>query len=127
MVKAKQAVYSTGILRRPPKTKFALVDVVNLNQTHSRRVTIQVYDWSNGSPVPLKVTPCGTRKCSVRVAPNKSVFIYADVSKVKFKYEVRLIRHSDHKLITNVFGVTNQSFRPQEGDTVLQRSLVKIG
>ncbi|TBL76051.1 hypothetical protein [Paenibacillus thalictri] len=125
-MKAKRATYSTGILRKPPKTKFALVDVVNLNKGGSRTVEVQVFDWSNGSPVPLKVTPCGTRKCRVVVGPNKSVFLYADVSRVKFKYEVRITMSLDPKLIANVYGVTNAPFTPQAGDTVLQRSLVRI-
>jgi hypothetical protein len=126
MAKVKLVTYSTGILRRPPKTKFALVDVVNLNKTCFRSVTVQVFDWSNGSPIPLKVSPCGAKKCFIRVAPNKSVFLYAVVSKVSFKYEVRIKQHKDPKLISNVYGVTNEPFTPQEGDTVLQRSLIRI-
>lgn len=125
-MRAKPFTYSTGILRRPAKTKFALVDVVNLSKERLRIVTVQVFDWSNGSPVPLKVSPCGAKKCSVKVAPNKSVFLYADVSRVQFKYEVRLTRNADRKLISNVFGVTKAPFTPQEGDTVLQRNLVRI-
>ncbi|MCY9691756.1 hypothetical protein [Paenibacillus alginolyticus] len=96
---AKRVTFSTGILRRPTRTKFALVDVVNFNKKCSRRVT---------------------------VAPHKSVFLFADVSKVKFKYEVRITQLHDRKLVTNVTGVTNAPFTPQEGDTVLQRSLIKI-
>lgn len=125
-MKAKRVKYSTGILRRPPRTRFALVDVVNLNTACSRSITVQVFDWSNGSPIPLKVSPCGVKKCTVMVAPNKSVFLFADVSRVSFKYEVRITQHSDHKLITNVYGVTNAPFTPQEGGTVLQRNLVKL-
>ncbi|OPH57666.1 hypothetical protein BC351_03890 [Paenibacillus ferrarius] len=117
---------STGILRKAPKTKFALIDVVNLNRTASRAVTVQVFDWSTGSPVPLKVSPCGTKKCTVNVRPNKSVFLFADVSKVTFKYEVRITHQEDRKLITNVTGVTNTPFTPQVGDTVLQSNLVRI-
>ncbi|MFC3770508.1 hypothetical protein [Paenibacillus sp. GCM10012303] len=125
-MRARRATYSTGILRRPPKTKFALIDVVNLHAAGSRLVTVEVFDWSNGSPVPLRVSPCGSRSCTVRVRAGQSVFLYADVSKVRFKYEVRLTLRADRKLIANVFGVTNAPFTPQEGDTVLQRNLVRI-
>jgi hypothetical protein len=52
--------------------------------------------------------------------------LFADVSKVGFKYEVRITQHEDRRLITNVFGVTKSPFTPQEGDTVLQRDLVRI-
>ncbi|WP_261306203.1 hypothetical protein [Paenibacillus andongensis] len=123
---AKRVTFSTGILRRPNKTKFALVDVVNFNKKCSRRITVQVFDWSTGSPIPLRVSPCNRKKCTVTVAGGKSVFLFADVSKVKFKYEVRITQHNDRKLITNVTGVTNAPFTPQEGDTVLQRSLIRI-
>ncbi|MGO4276534.1 hypothetical protein AB4Z22_43045, partial [Paenibacillus sp. TAF58] len=92
----------------------------------SRRVMVQVFDWSTGSPIPLKVSPCNRKKCTVIVAPNKSVFLFADVSKVKFKYEVRITQHKDCKLVTNVTGVTKAPFTPQEGDTVLQRSLIRL-
>jgi len=126
MLTTRRATLSTGILRRPRKTKFALVDVVNLNKAASRLVTVQVFDWSAGAPVPLKVSPCNTKTCTVRVAPNSSVFFFADVSKVSFKYEVRITQLLDRKLITNVFGVTNAPFTPQDGDTVLQRNLVRI-
>lgn len=125
-MRTKRITFSTGILRRPKKTKFALVDVVNLNKAISRKVTVQVLDWSTGSPIPLKVSPCGTKVCRVTAAPNKSVFLFADVSKVRFKYEVRITHHGDNKLITNVSGVTNAPFTPQEGDTVLQRNLIRI-
>ncbi|WP_253944657.1 hypothetical protein [Paenibacillus sp. NEAU-GSW1] len=43
---AKKATYSTGILRKPTRTSYALVDVVNLNADRSRIVAVQVYDWS---------------------------------------------------------------------------------
>lgn len=123
---ARRVTLSTGILRRSKKTKFALVDVVNFNKECSRKVTVQVFDWSTGSPIPLKVSPCNTKKCTLTVASNKSVFLFADVSKVRFKYEVRITQHNDHKLVTNITGVTNAPFTPQEGDTVLQRSLIRI-
>jgi hypothetical protein len=119
-------VYTTGILRKSPRTRYALVDAVNLGPT-SRNITVQVIDWSSGSPVPLKVVPCGKKRCTQTVGPNKSVFLYADVSKVQFKYEVRIIQPVNCRFVTNVFGVTQMTFKPLEGGTVLQHDLVKIG
>lgn len=119
-------VYTTGILRKSPRTRFALVDAVNLGR-FSRNITVQVIDWSSGSPVPLKVVPCNKKRCTQTVMPNKSVFLYADVSKVQFKYEVRITQPVNCRFVTNVFGVTKTPFRPLEGGTVLQHDLVKIG
>ncbi|AWB43009.1 hypothetical protein DCC85_01345 [Paenibacillus sp. CAA11] len=122
----KQAIYSTGILRRPGNVRYALVDVVNLNRTTSRNVTVEVFDWSSGSPVALQIQPTGSQRCKVKVGPNQTVYLYADISNVRFKYEVRVSRILDRRLIANVFGVTNVPYAPQEGGTVLQRNLVKI-
>ncbi|WP_258207593.1 hypothetical protein [Paenibacillus radicibacter] len=99
---------------------------MNLNRACARSVTVQVFDWSSGSPVPLLVSPCGTKKCTVRVEPNQSVFLFSDVSKVVFKYEVRITQVDDPRLITNVTGVTKVAFTPQTGDTVLQSNLIRI-
>ncbi|TVX88097.1 hypothetical protein [Paenibacillus agilis] len=117
--------YSTGILRKAPRTNYALVDVVNLNTRNSRSITVQVFDWSNGNPIPLKLSP-RMRTGRIRVGPNKSVYVYADVSKVKFKYEVRITQSDARDLISNVTGVTRVTFAPQAGDTVLQHNLVRI-
>ncbi|WP_136605522.1 hypothetical protein [Paenibacillus dokdonensis] len=124
-MRGKRAVYTTGILRRSPKTKFALVDCVNLGAI-PRKITVQVIDWSNGNPVPLKVIPCNLTKCTVTVGANKSKFLYADVSKVVFKYEVRITQADVANFVTNVYGVTNSPFKPQTGEAVLQRDLVKL-
>ncbi|MCR8844979.1 hypothetical protein NQ117_14955 [Paenibacillus sp. SC116] len=118
--------YSTGILRKAPRTNYALVDVVNLNTRNSRSVTVQVFDWSNGNAIPLKLSPYHLRTCRIRVGPNQSVYVYADVTKVKFKYEVRITQSDARDLISNVTGVTKVTFAPQAGDTVLQHNLVRI-
>ncbi|MWC29417.1 hypothetical protein [Paenibacillus sp. MMS18-CY102] len=122
---ATLGTYTTGILRRPPGTQFSLVDAVNLSK-FSRSVTVRVYDWSSGTPVALPVFPCETRSCTVWLGANRSDFLYADVSNVQFKYEVRITRPIDRNLVTNVFGVSNTPFTPQPGDTVLQKNLVRI-
>ncbi len=124
--KARRIVYTTGILRKSPLMRFALVDAVNLTGW-SQDITVQVIDWSSGSPIHLKVSPCNRTKCTQGVGPNKSVFLYADISKVEFKYEVRITQPVTRRFVTNVFGVTRSPFKPLQGGTVLQHELVRIG
>jgi hypothetical protein len=119
-------IFSTGILRKHPDTNFALVDAVNLDPHRVRAVAVQVFDWSTGFPVPLLVSPCNTTSCKLIIHPNTSVFFFADISTVEFKYEVRITRSEDRMMVTNVFGVTAEPFTPQEGGTVLQQELVKV-
>ncbi|MCM3626958.1 hypothetical protein M3194_06235 [Paenibacillus glycanilyticus] len=107
--KKRTATYTTGILRRNTNTNYAIVDMVNLNRYGSRKVKVQIYDWSNGTPVALPVYPCRT---AVTVEPNRSTYTYADVSKVSFKYEVRITRVIDPNLVNNVFGL-NKLYSPQ--------------
>jgi hypothetical protein len=121
----KIAVYTTGILRRNTNTNYAIVDIVNLNRYGSRKVKVQVYDWSNGTPVALPVYPCRTKSCAVPVEPNQSTYLYADVTKVLYKYEVRITRVIDRNLVNNVFGL-NKLFSPQSGNTVLERNLIRL-
>ncbi|WP_308639942.1 hypothetical protein [Paenibacillus silvisoli] len=122
-----RAVYTTGILRRNPGTNFALVDLVNLGSFNALRMTVQVFDWSSGLPVPLTLTPCNTAKCFVSLAPGTSNFVYADVSGVQYKYEVRISRRaSNRNVILNVFGLSQEPLTPQTGNNVLQHALVRI-
>ncbi|ACT00543.1 hypothetical protein [Paenibacillus sp. JDR-2] len=121
----KAAIYTTGILRRNTNTNYAIVDAVNLNGYGDRKIMVQVFDWSSGAPVALPVYPCQTKRCIVTVGPNRSAYLYADVSKVQFKYEVRISRVIDRNLVNNVFGL-NKMFSPQSGNTVLERNLIKL-
>lgn len=120
------ATYTTGILRRNPGTNFALADVVNLNRNTSRRVLVQVFDWSSGTPIALPVLPCNATRCVQTVAPNNTVFLFADVSNVAFTYEVRITHVVDRNLVVNVYGLSNVPITPQEGNTVLERNLVRL-
>ncbi|WP_246070527.1 hypothetical protein [Paenibacillus kobensis] len=120
------ATFTTGILRRNPGTNFAVVDAVNLSRLSSRRVAVQVIDWSNGTPVALPVSPCNRNRCVVTVPVNMSRFLFADVSNVAFTYEVRVTRIVDRNLVTNVFGLSNTPLTPQTGNNVLERELVRL-
>ncbi|MBD0382562.1 hypothetical protein [Paenibacillus sedimenti] len=86
----------------------------------------QVIDWSDGTPKPLITAPCNTRICRRNAPPNRSLFFFADVSSVTFKYEVRVTRSSNRRLVINVYGLSSkQPFTPQVGGTVLQHDLVE--
>ncbi|MFC5653129.1 hypothetical protein ACFPYJ_29265 [Paenibacillus solisilvae] len=119
--------FSTGILRRNPAAVYALVDVLNLGSATANDIAVQVFDWSSGVAVPLPVVPCNTPICKVTLFSGRSTFLYADVSKVEFKYEVRITRLAANKnVILNVTGVSGTPFTPQAGGTVLQHSLVEV-
>ncbi|OXM84969.1 hypothetical protein CF651_18020 [Paenibacillus rigui] len=117
---------TTGVLRRNPNTQFALVDVANLSYDTVNEIAVQVFDWSSGSAVPLAVQPCELEVCKVALSPNSSDFLYADVSGVEFKYEVRITLPREANVLVNVTGVSEAPFTPQVGDNVLQHSLVEI-
>ncbi|WP_225446473.1 hypothetical protein [Paenibacillus rhizovicinus] len=122
-----RAVFSTGILRRNPDTTYALVDLVNLGTTIANRMTVQVFDWSSGLPVALNLSPCNTTKCLVSLAPGTSNFVFADVSGVEFKYEVRISRAAfNRNVILNVSGLSAEPMTPQVGNNVLQLQLFRI-
>lgn len=122
-----RAVFSTGILRRNPGTTFALVDLVNLGAATANRMTVQVFDWSSGLPVALNLTPCDTTKCFVSLAPGTSNFVYADVSGVEFKYEVRITRAAfNRNVVFNVSGLSGEPLTPQVGNNVLQLQLFRV-
>lgn len=124
---SKTIVYTTGLLRRNPDTHYALVDLVNLGTTIAKRMTVQVFDWSSGLPVALELTPCQTTKCLVSLAPGTSDFVYADVSGVAFKYEVRIARHAANaNVVLNVSGLSDEPMTPQVGNNVLQLGLFRI-
>ncbi|MFC4812475.1 hypothetical protein [Paenibacillus sp. GCM10023250] len=126
-VKHARAVFTTGILRRNPGTRYALVDLVNLGATVARCMTVQVFDWSNGLPVALNVTPCDAKVCNVSLAPGTSNFVYADISGVQFKYEVRIARPvRNRNLVLNVWGLSSEPLTPQIGNNVLQHQLFRV-
>ncbi|MFH5187305.1 hypothetical protein ACHHV8_34645 [Paenibacillus sp. TAB 01] len=123
---ARPRLFSTGILRRNPNTSFALVDVMNLGSGTISDIAVQVFDWSSGTAVPLNVSPCELPVCKVTLSPRTSDFLYADVSGVEFKYEVRISLPRHANVLLNVTGVSAAPFTPQVGDNVLQHNLVEI-
>ncbi|MBO7745702.1 hypothetical protein I8J29_15935 [Paenibacillus sp. MWE-103] len=126
-MKRARTVLTTGILRRHPGTTYALVDFVNLSARVARCMTVQIFDWSSGLPVALNITPCDAKKCNVSLAPGTSNFVYADISSVQFKYEVRVAKPARNRnVVLNVWGLSSEPLIPQFGNNVLQHQLFRI-
>ncbi|MBG9713551.1 MULTISPECIES: hypothetical protein [Bacillus] len=114
---------STGILRRHSATLFLTVDAMNVDPDDTRRVTVEMFDWSSGSPVLLPLIDPSTQT----LPPNRYVtFRSAALPPALFAYEVRIIRPKDRDVVTNVFGLSAIVFNPQEGNNVLQHDLAKL-
>ncbi|MED2752918.1 hypothetical protein P4278_12670 [Bacillus thuringiensis] len=114
---------STGILRRHSATLFLTVDAMNVDPDDTRRVTVEMFDWSSGSPVLLPLIDPSTQT----LPPNRYVtFRSAALPPPLFAYEVRIIRPKDRDVVTNVFGLSAIVFNPQEGNNVLQHDLAKL-
>ncbi|MDF9451759.1 hypothetical protein [Bacillus toyonensis] len=116
-------VLSTGILRRHSATLFFTVDAMNVDPDDTRRVTVEMFDWSSGSPVFLPLLDPSTQT----LAPNQYVtFRSAALPPGVFAYEVRITHPNDRDVVTNVFGLSAIVFNPQEGNNVLQHDLAKL-
>lgn len=114
---------STGILRRHSATLFLTVDAMNVDPDDIHRVTVEMFDWSSGSPVLLPLIDPSTRT----LAPNQYVTFRSEALPPElFAYEVRIIRPKDRDVVTNVFGLSAIVFNPQEGNNVLQHDLAKL-
>ncbi|KLA32231.1 hypothetical protein [Bacillus cereus] len=114
---------STGVLRRHSATLFLTVEAMNVDPDDIHRVTVEMFDWSSGSPVLLPLVDPSTQT----LAPNRYVtFRSAALPPGLFAYEVRIIRPKDRDVVTNVFGLSAIVFNPQEGNNVLQHDLAKL-
>ncbi|MES5954443.1 hypothetical protein QCI42_13430 [Bacillus fungorum] len=116
-------ILSTGILRRHSATLFLIVDAMNVDPDDAHRVTVEMFDWSSGSPVPLPLVDPSTQT----LAPNQYVtFRSAALPAEFFAYEVRIIHPNDNDVVNNVFGLSAIVFNPPEGNHVLQHDLAKL-
>ncbi|MBK5463433.1 hypothetical protein JFV29_13475 [Peribacillus sp. TH16] len=116
-------ILSTGVLRRHSATLFLTVEAMNVDPDDFRTVTVQMFDWSSGSPVLLPMVD----PASQTLAPNQYVTFRSTALPVTtFAYEVRIIHPDDKDVVTNVFGLNDVVFNPQEGNNVLQHDLAKL-
>ncbi len=97
---------STGVLRRHSATLFLTVDAMNVDPDDTHRVTVEMFDWSSGSPVLLPLVDPSTRT----LAPNQYVtFRSATLPPGLFAYEVRII-HQMIEMLLRMFLVLVQSY-----------------
>lgn len=119
----KTKILSTGVLRRHSSTKFLTVEAMNVDPNDSRSVTVQMFDWSSGSPVLISMVDPTTQT----IPPNQyRTFRSFELPPSTFAYEVRITHPKDKDVVTNVFGLGDIAFDPQEGNNVLQHDLAKL-
>ncbi|MEY9870474.1 hypothetical protein ABIE66_005980 [Peribacillus sp. B2I2] len=120
---SKSDVLSTGVLRRNSDTLFLTVEAINVDPDDFRTVTVQMFDWSSGSPVLLQMED----PASQTLAPNQYVtFRSTALPDTTYAYEVRIIHPDDKDVVTNVFGLNAVVFNPQEGNNVLHHDLAEL-
>ncbi|MFD0587216.1 hypothetical protein ACFQZE_04285 [Paenibacillus sp. GCM10027627] len=118
-----QNILSTGVLRRHSSTQFLTVEALNADPDDFRTVTVQMFDWSSGSPVLLPLVDPTTQT----IPPTQyRTFRSFQIPPTTFAYEVRIFHPKDKDVVTNVFGLSDISFDPQEGNNVLQHDLAKL-
>ncbi|MFF2890069.1 hypothetical protein [Paenibacillus sp. NPDC057967] len=119
----KTKILSTGVLRRHSSTEFLTVEAMNVDPNDSRSVTVQMFDWSSGSPVLISMADPTTQT----IPPNQyRTFRSFELTPSTFAYEVRIVHPKDKDVVTNVFGLSDIAFDPQEGNNVLQHDLAKL-
>ncbi|MGG1515430.1 hypothetical protein ABE504_08450 [Paenibacillus oryzisoli] len=124
-----KVVLSTGVLTREPGTITAVVNLVNLERRDSHRVVVEVWDWSSYS-TPTQLTVLIGDNVPVMfpysLAAQNLAVMYADLDETVDLYEVRITLPDEEKVIANCFGRSLPPYASQEGNTVLQKQLVKI-
>lgn len=116
-------ILTTGVLRRHSSTLFLTVEAMNVDPDDTRTVTVEMFDWSSGSPVSLSMVDPSTQL----LPPNQyRTFRSFQLPNVLFAYEVRISRSKDKDVVTNVFGLSDISFDPQTGNNALQHDLAKL-
>lgn len=116
-------ILSTGVLRRHSSTRFLTVEAMNVDPDDSRTVSVQMFDWSSGSPVLLPMADPTTQT----IPPNQyRTFRSFELPATTFAYEVRITHPKDKDVVTNVFGLSAIQFDPQEGNNVLQHDLARL-
>lgn len=122
-IKLSTKILSTGILRRHSSTLFLTVEAMNVDPDDSRTVTVQMFDWSSGSPVIIPMLDPST----ILIPPNQyRTFRSLALPAGLFVYEVRIIHPKDRDVVTNTFGLSDIVFNPQEGNNALQHDLAEL-
>jgi len=116
-------ILSTGVLRRHSDTLFLTVEALNADPDSFRSVTVQMFDWSSGSPVAIAMIDPTTQT----IPPNSyRTFRSAALSPGLFAYEVRIFHPKDKDVVVNVFGLSDIVFDPQTGNNAMQHDLAVL-
>ncbi|MFD0670738.1 hypothetical protein [Cohnella sp. GCM10027633] len=116
-------ILSTGVLRRHSSTAFLTVEALNVDPDDAHSVTVQMFDWSSGSPVSIAMVDPTTQT----LPPDQyRTFRSFQLSPALYAYEVRITHTKDKDVVTNVFGLSQIAFDPQEGNNVLQHDLAHL-
>ncbi|GAW28499.1 MULTISPECIES: hypothetical protein [unclassified Carboxydocella] len=110
---------STGVVRKDASTTQVRINSVNLDPDDQRQITIQVFDWTTGSP-----TQIGT-DINVTLNPNKSNSSTVALLVTVTDYEIRVKVPNDEDVIVNTFGETALGVMIG-ANTVLFKDLVKL-
>lgn len=127
---SNKVILSTGVLAVEPDTISAVINIVNLNKSGFEGVEVEVWDWSSYDN-PVKLTVYYYDNVPVPFpyslgAQNLAVF-YSDLNAANVTlYEIRIIYSGDPNVIFNCFGRSVPPYTSQEGNTVLQGSLIKL-
>lgn len=114
---------TTGVLRRHSSTAFLTVEAMNVDPNDSYPVTVQLFDWSSGSPVGIPMVDPTTQT----LPPDSyRTFRSFQLSPTLYAYEVRITHTKDKDVVTNVFGLSTITFDPQEGNNALQHDLSQL-
>lgn len=116
-------ILTTGVLRRHSSTAFLTVEALNVDPDDSHAVTVQMFDWSSGSAASIPMVDPTTQT----LAPEQyRTFRSFQLSPGLYAYEVRITHTKDKDVVTNVFGLSQITFDPQEGNNALQHDLARL-
>ena len=123
-------ILTTGVLAREPDTVSAVANIVNFDNSISRLVTVEVWDWSSyDSPVqvPVLIGENVPVAFPYLLEPNHLAVMYADLNAANVSlYEMRIIYTIGADIVTNCFGRSQPPYASQEGNTVYQKQLVSL-
>ena len=123
-------ILSTGVLTTEPKTVSAVINIVNIDKCDSHEVIVEVWDWSsyhNPVKIPVLIGENENVIFPYSLAPSHLAVLYADLAAYGVTlYEIRVIHFTNKNIISNCFGRSIPPYTSQEGNTVLQKQMIKL-
>lgn len=124
---AQSKILSTGVLAPDSQLGSVRADVVNINSTLSRTVTVEALDWGtdpvSSNPTQALVIPSGP----VTIGPHTHQSFTVNLSSFRPRhfYEIRLTVPDDRQLLVNCFAFDSNGII-LEGNTVLHEGLAQV-